>query len=85
MATEVHSDISRQFLGASLKMEVRFFTGVLNDETFVSKLATPLGAFGFSTADAGGTSTNFSVTISDKTLTFRDPPTTSVGVVVIGR
>jgi len=85
MATEAQSDVTKIIaLGGSLKMEVRVFTSVSDGDTFVSKLATPSFALAFSTADAGGTTTNMSATVSSKTITIQDPATTSVAVIVFG-
>ena len=85
MATEAQSDITKIVaLGGSLKVEVRSFTAVSNDDTFVSKLANPAYAFGFPTADAAATTQNFSMTVSGKTITFRDPPVTACAVLVFG-
>ena len=85
MATVVKSDISRQFLGSSIKLEVVELTGVLNDETFVSDLQNPMFALAFSSADAGSTTQNMSATVSGRIVTLRDPATTSVICLVFGQ
>lgn len=85
MATISKSDISRQFLGSSIKMEVVELTSVSNDDTFTSDLQNPMFALAFSSADAGGTSTNMSATVSGRTVTLRDPATTSVVCLVFGQ
>jgi len=85
MATVVKSDISRQFLGSSIKLEVVELTGVLNDETFVSDLQNPQFAIAFPNADAGATTQNMSATVSCRTVTIRDPAVTAVICLVFGQ
>lgn len=84
MATVTGAD--KSLIGAlgPFKIEVVRFTSVSNDDTYVSKLVTVLAAFSFPAADAGGTSTNQSVTFSDKTITFRDPAVDTQTLVIVG-
>jgi hypothetical protein len=84
MATVTFPD--KSFIAAlgPFKIEVVFLTAVSNDETYASKLATPLAAFCVPTADANATSQNQSATISGKTVTFRDPAVTAQCLIVIG-
>lgn len=83
-ATRVKADKSLIVPLGLFKMEVIPLTGVIDGNTIESRLASPSYAFMVPAADAGGTSTNPSVTISGKTLTLNDPPVTAVTVVVFG-
>lgn len=85
MATVVKSDIARQFLGSSIKMEVVELTGVLNDETFVSDLQNPQYALVFPNADAAATTQTMSATVSGRTVTIRDPAVTALVCLVFGQ
>lgn len=84
MATRAKSD--KSFIAAlgPFFIEVIQLSSVSNNDEIESRLANPEFAIMASTADAGGTSTNPSATISGKTITLRDPPTTSCVVVVFG-
>jgi len=84
MATVTYPD--KAFIAAvgPLKLEFVWLTAVSNDQTYSSKLVTPLAAFCFPTADAGATTQNQSATVSGQTVTFRDPAVTSQLLVVVG-
>jgi hypothetical protein len=84
MATVTKPDRALIAVLGPLKVEVIQVTAVVDGDTITSKLANPTFALMFSTADAGGTSTNPSVTVSGKTLTLRDPATTTNTVLVFG-
>ena len=86
MAAVVVTGADKSLIGAlgPFKMEIVRCTSVDNDDTYESKLVTVLAAFAFPAADAGGTSTNPSVTFSGKTITFRDPAVNTATLVVIG-
>lgn len=66
------------------KMEVVQISAANNDDTYESKLVNPSFAILFPAADAGGTSTNASATVSGKTITLRDPPTSASTLIVFG-
>lgn len=84
MATRVKADKSFILPAGPFYLEFIPLTAVSNDDTIESRLASPTYAFMVPTADAGGTSTNQSVTISGRVLTLRDPAVTAQLVIVVG-
>jgi len=66
------------------KLEIVPCTGVLNDDTYTSKLVTVIACWAFPAADAGLTSTNQSATFSGKLITVRDPAVTAQTLVILG-
>lgn len=84
MATASKSD--KSFIAAlgPFKIEVVKLSSVTDGDTISSKLANPNFAILAPIADAGGTSTNPSATVSGKTVTLNDPPTTACVLVVFG-
>ena len=66
------------------KIEVVQCTSVDNDDTYVSRLVTPVVAFCVPSVDAPSTTQTQACTIVDQTITFRDPAVTSQTLIVIG-
>lgn len=84
MATVTKADRSLIAALGPMKMELVQLTSVSDGETYASKLANPTLALVFPAADAGGTSTNPSATVSGKTVTINDPPVTSLTLLIFG-
>lgn len=84
MASVVKSEVSRQLLGSSLKVEFVQLTSTSDGDTFTSKLQNPQSAFAYNDGDASGAN-NISASVSSRTVTIHDPDITTVGVVVFGQ
>ncbi len=65
-----------------LKIEIVRVESPSNDDTYVSKLANPSYAILLPVGDAGGTM-NCSASISGKTVTLRDPVTSTNHVLIV--
>ena len=84
MATVTKPDRSLIASLGPLKMEVVILTGVvLEEETFVSKLANPSFAIAFNNGDAGG-SNLISASVSGKTVSVHDADISTVVCMVFG-
>ncbi len=70
------------------KIEIVRLTGVVNGNTYTSRLSQPIAAFAFPNVDAGSTTQNQSATIgtgsNQKVVTFRDPAKTTQTLIVFG-
>ncbi len=84
MATITKPDRALILALGPLKIEVIQLTSVVNGDTIASKLANPTFALLFPTADADSTTQNPSATVSGKTVTLLDPPTTACVCLVFG-
>jgi len=81
--TPVKGDKSFIVALGPFKMEVIYLATASNDDTVVSKLASPSFACMFPAADAGSTTQNCSATVSGKTVTLRDPAGAIAHVVLV--
>lgn len=84
MATVSKSEVSRQFLGSSIKMEVVQLTSTSDGDTFTSKLQNPQFVLAFNNGDASGAN-NISASVSSRTITVHDPDITTVICLVFGQ
>jgi hypothetical protein len=72
------------------KIEIVRLTGVVNENTYVSRLSQPIAAFAVASTDAAGVSTSSCVVnaantaATAKTITIYDPETTGQTLFVVG-
>lgn len=78
------TDVGKSYIAAlgPFKVEVVFLTDPNDNDTFTSKLSNPSFAMGVHTGDATGT-TDFSVSLSGKTITLHDPRGSLDAVVLV--
>lgn len=83
MATVTKSD--KSFIAAlgPMKMEVIQVTNVTTLDTIESKLANPTFVHFLPVGDMGGAAWTGSATLSDKTITLRDPNVVTAGTVLV--
>jgi hypothetical protein len=85
MATITKPDRALIAAFGPMKMEVIQLTSVnTTSDTVTSKLASPSFAFAMPAADAGASGTSASCTVSGKTVTINDAPTSAMTLFVFG-
>ena len=84
MATRQVTDKDLIFTAGPFKMEVVPLEAVVDNDTFVSKLANPSFALAINNGDAELAGCSISASVSGKTVTVHDPDISTVLVLVFG-